>query len=105
MLLLLIHLNVMGNSKLVPGFVGPFSIVQWVGPLALQLNLGNCYSQVHPIFYVSLLKLFNAAGDGYLHPTVVYIKDKQECGEYLSVVNTSAWHLQHSANKSSSFAL
>ena len=38
------YLNVIGDKKLVPRFVDPFSIVQWVGPLAYQLNLGTCYS-------------------------------------------------------------
>ena len=61
-----------------PNIVGPFSIMQWVGPLACQLNLGTCYSQMHPIFYISFLKPFYAGGDGYPHPTAVYIKDEQE---------------------------
>ena len=30
------------------------------------------------MFYVSLIKLFCAVGDGYPHPTAVYVKDKQE---------------------------
>ena len=70
------HLNVMGDRKLVPNFVGPFSIVQWVRPLAYRLHLGTHLSRVHPIFYVSLIKPFNAGGDGYSHPIAVYIKDK-----------------------------
>ena len=44
--------------------MGPFSIVQWGGALAYWLNLGTTYSQVHPIFYISLLKPFRASGDG-----------------------------------------
>ena len=59
-LLSLKHLNVMGDRKLVPRFVGPFFIVKWIEPLAHQLNLGTQYSQVCPIFYVSLLKTFRA---------------------------------------------
>ena len=38
------YLNVTGDRKLVPNFVGSFSIVQWVGPLAYHLNLGIHYS-------------------------------------------------------------
>ena len=68
----------MGDIKLAPRFVGPFSTVQWVGPLAYQLNLGTPYIQVHPIFYISLLKLFNAGGDEYPHPIALYTKDEQE---------------------------
>ena len=43
-LLFMEYLNVMGGRKLVPYFMGPFSIVQWVGPLVYWLNLGNHYS-------------------------------------------------------------
>ena len=77
-LLLMKHLNATGDRKLVPRFVGPFSILKGVRPLAYQLNLGTCYNQVHPIFHVSLLKPFCAGGDGYLHPTAVYVIDEQE---------------------------
>ena len=37
-------LNATGDRKLVPCFVGPFSIIKQVKPLAYQLNLGTCYS-------------------------------------------------------------
>ena len=36
-------LNVTGDRKLVPCFVGPFFMVQRVGPLVYQLNLGIFY--------------------------------------------------------------
>ena len=52
------HLNVTGDRKLIPHFIGPFSIVQQVRPLACQLNLGNRYIQVHLIFHISLFKPF-----------------------------------------------
>ena len=35
------HLNVMGDKYLVPRFVGLFSIIQQVGPLDYQMNLGT----------------------------------------------------------------
>ena len=43
-----------------------------------QLNLGTCYSEVHPILYVSLLKTFYADGDGHPHPKAVHVEDEQE---------------------------
>ena len=76
-LLLIKHLNVMGDRKLVPHYMGPFSIVQWVGPLYYQPKLGTHYSQVYLIFHVSLLKRFHAGGDGHLHPTAVYVEDEK----------------------------
>ena len=57
------HFYVTGDRKLVRYFVRPF--FQWVGLLAYQLSLGTHYSQVYPIFYISLLKPFHAGGDGY----------------------------------------
>ena len=63
------HLNAKGNRELVPQFVGPFPIVQWVGPLAYWLNVGIFYRQVHLIFHVSLIKPFCAVCVGYWHPS------------------------------------
>ena len=42
------------------------------------MNLGICYSLVHPIFHISLHKIFYTGADWYLHPTAVYVKDEQE---------------------------
>ena len=64
-LLSLKHLKIMGDRKLVPRFVGPFSIVEWIGPLANQLNLGTQYSQICPIVRISLLKTFRAGDTLY----------------------------------------
>ena len=72
------HLDATGEKKLVRSFVGTFSIVQRVGPLAYPINLGTCYGLVHFIFQISLLKSFGAGSNGYLHPTAVYIEDEQE---------------------------
>ena len=71
-------MSVTGDRKLLPRFVGHFSIIQWVGPLTYQLHLGNHYSQVHLVFNFPFRKPFHAGGDGYLHPTAVYINDEQE---------------------------
>ena len=86
-LLLTKDLNVTRDKKLVPCFVGLFSIVYWIGLVAYQLNLGTRYSQVHPIFCISPLKPFHAGGDGYPHLTVVYTKDKQK-----QEVSGILWH-------------
>ena len=43
-LLLMKHLNVAGDKKLKSRFVGTFSIAQWIGTLAYQVNLGTRYS-------------------------------------------------------------
>ena len=72
------HLNVTGDRKLVPRFVGPFSIVQQVGPVAYWLHLGILYRQIHPISHVSLFKPLSVVFVGNLHPIALYIDNKQE---------------------------
>ena len=37
------NLDITSDKKFVPCFVGPFPIVQQVGPLGYQLNLGTHY--------------------------------------------------------------
>ena len=72
------YLNAMGDRKLVPHFVGPFSIIQCVEPVVYWMNLETRYNWLHAIFHISLFKPLCAGGDGYPHWTAVYIKDKQE---------------------------
>ena len=43
---------------MVPNLVGPFSIVQWVKPLAYWLNLGTFYVKYIQSFISLLLSLF-----------------------------------------------
>ncbi|GKD55836.1 hypothetical protein Tco_1289223 [Tanacetum coccineum] len=44
------------NSKLAPGFVGPFEIIKKVGPVAYRLDLPEKLNNVHDMFHVSNLK-------------------------------------------------
>ncbi|GJT89241.1 hypothetical protein Tco_1070958 [Tanacetum coccineum] len=44
------------KEKLAPRFVGPFEIVEKVGPVAYQLDLPEELNDVHDMFYVSNLK-------------------------------------------------
>jgi hypothetical protein len=49
------------NRKLLPKWIGPFKVVQKVGPVSykLEMNLGW---RVHSVFYVSLLELYKTDG-------------------------------------------
>ena len=44
------------RGKLNPRYVGPFEIVERVGPVAYRLNLPEELSGVHNVFHVSNLK-------------------------------------------------
>jgi hypothetical protein len=53
------------SCKLLPKWIGPFAVVQVVGPGAYELKLNPDW-RVHPLFHVSLLELYRE--DGRLQP-------------------------------------
>ena len=63
---LLSTVNLMGKAgskgarKLKPRWMGPFSVVQKVGSVAVKLALPPQWTRVHPVFHVSLIKPFVA---------------------------------------------
>ncbi|KAL0543964.1 hypothetical protein IC582_019074 [Cucumis melo] len=48
------------KGKLNPLFVGPFEILEWIGPVAYRLALPPSFSAVHDVFYVSMLRRYVA---------------------------------------------
>ncbi len=44
------------SRKLMPRFIGPFSIVKVLSPVAVKLRLSNQLRRVHPVFHVSCIK-------------------------------------------------
>ena len=44
------------GSKLSPCFVGPFEILERVGPVAYRLALPPSLSRIHDVFHVSVLR-------------------------------------------------
>ena len=53
------------NRKLLPKWIGPFEIVQVVGPVAYKLKMNPGW-RVHPVFHVSLLEPYRS--DGRVQP-------------------------------------
>ena len=53
------------NRKLLPKYVGPFEVVQVVGPVAYKLAM-NPRWRIHPVFHVSLLEPYRT--DGRVQP-------------------------------------
>ncbi len=72
------HINIQhsGSRKLLPRFIGPFSITQRIGPVAYRLQLPK-NMKCHNVFHVSLLKKWNNT-DRYQPPPPPLIID----GEY-----------------------
>ena len=44
------------GSKLVPQFVGPFEILERIGPVAYRLALPPSMSRIHDVFHISVLR-------------------------------------------------
>jgi hypothetical protein len=44
------------KGKLAPHFIGPFKILQRVGPVAYKVDLPPQLAKVHDLFHVSLLR-------------------------------------------------
>jgi hypothetical protein len=53
------------SRKLLPKWIGPFEVVQVVGPVAYELKMNSGW-RVHPVFHVSLLELYRE--DGQVQP-------------------------------------
>jgi hypothetical protein len=53
------------SRKLLPKWIGPFEVVQVVGPVAYKLKMNPGW-RVHPVFHVSLLELYRE--DGRVQP-------------------------------------
>nr|GEW30645.1 putative reverse transcriptase domain-containing protein [Tanacetum cinerariifolium] len=60
------------TGKLAPPYVGPFEIVECIGPVAYRLRLPQELSCVHDVFHVSNLK--KSIADSYLQVTLEEIK-------------------------------
>ncbi|KAL4037981.1 hypothetical protein IC575_001584 [Cucumis melo] len=48
------------KGKLSPRFVGPFEILERIGPVAYRLALPPSFSAVHDVFHVSMLRRYVA---------------------------------------------
>ena len=72
-----ITMKMVGASKLMPKFVGPFPIVKQVNKVAYQIKLPPCM-KIHDVFHVSLLKEYREDGAVQPPPPPTLIGDELE---------------------------
>ena len=46
------------QGKLNPRYIGPFEIVERIGPMAYRLDLSEEFSRVHNVFHISMLRKY-----------------------------------------------
>ena len=51
-----------GSAKLMPKWIGPFTIIKQVNEVAFKLELPSVLSRLHPVFHASLLKPYTEGG-------------------------------------------
>ncbi|KAK4708466.1 hypothetical protein R3W88_029391 [Solanum pinnatisectum] len=66
------------KGKLSPPYIGPFEVLEYVGPVAYILALPPNISGVHLVFHVSMLKRYHGDGDYIIKwDSIVLDKDLQ----------------------------
>lgn len=66
------------KSKLSPSFIGPYEVVERVGPVACQLKLTCELDKIHDVFHVSRLRRYHT------NPSHVVVVDDTEVRHDLS---------------------
>jgi transposase InsO family protein len=67
-----------GTRKLLPRWIGPFTILDRIGNLAYRLKLPESMSRIHPVFHVSKLKPYKAGGRVQPPPVPIDIEGELE---------------------------
>ncbi|KAL2232439.1 UNVERIFIED_CONTAM: hypothetical protein Sindi_1423900 [Sesamum indicum] len=61
------------QGKLSPRYIGPYEILERVGPLAYRLALPTELSQIHDVFHVSMLRRYRSDPSHILHEPKIEI--------------------------------
>ena len=63
------------RGKLSPRYIGPFEIVEMIGPMAYRLDLPEDLSRVHNVFHISLLRMYIPNPSHVLETPEVELRD------------------------------
>ncbi|WMV14259.1 hypothetical protein MTR67_007644, partial [Solanum verrucosum] len=87
--------------KLSLRYIGPFEILECVGPMAYRLVLPSNLSRVHRVFYVFMLKRYHGDGDYIIKwDSVVLGKDLQYEKEPIAILDRDVRKLRTKEIKS-----
>jgi hypothetical protein len=62
-----------GSRKLLPRWLGPFTVTQQINPVAFKLDLQELNGKLHPVFHSSLLRPYYTDGRTVVHPKPLQI--------------------------------
>ncbi|WMV46846.1 hypothetical protein MTR67_040231 [Solanum verrucosum] len=89
------------KGKLSPRYIGSFEVLDCVGLVAYRLALPPNLSEVHPIFHVSMLKIYYGDGDYIIkYDLVVLDKDLQYKEEPIAILDRDVRKLRNKDIKS-----
>ena len=63
------------RGKLSPRYIGPYEVIERVGPVAYRLALPHEFSQIHGIFHVSMLRRYRSDPSHILQAQPLELKD------------------------------
>ena len=63
------------RGKLSPRYIGPYQIIERIGPVAYKLNLSDELSRIHNVFHVSMLRKYVYDSSHVLKELPIHIEE------------------------------
>lgn len=82
------------GSKLSPRFVGPFEVLERVGPVAYRLALPPSLSRIHDVFHVSILRKYIPDITHVLNWNAIQVVDGQLMLEPVRIIQQKELNLR-----------